>query len=160
MGHPPLVKKCRGIHPPIPLDFRPWQCPYIYTASYVARGHFHSELWRRAVCERTAHRGPGGPWQGLQGGSAPLPKKILYLMGMRYVSSLVFLVKKAQKNSFWKGKSKKLMTPLLAHQKSYDPPFSSSKKSWPTPIFYRPPSGRNNERSLSLPKFWCYFWVP
>ena len=41
------------------------------------------------------------------------------------------------------------MTPLSAHQKSYGPPFSSSKKSWPTPIFYRPPSGRNNEQSLN-----------
>ena len=40
------------------------------------------------------------------------------------------------------------MTPFRLIKKIIPPPSSSSKKSWPTPIFYRPPSGRNNERSL------------
>ena len=64
-----------------------------------------------------------------------------------------------RENRFWKWKNKKLTTPLSAHQKSCGPPFSSSKKSRPTPIFYRPPcrimngplnQGRTGSRILDI----------
>ena len=43
------------------------------------------------------------------------------------------------------------MPPLQLIKKVMAPPFSSSKKSWPTPYSTGPPSGRNNERSLRSP---------
>ena len=47
------------------------------------------------ICEQSVRRGLGRwPTNGeLQGGSAPLPKKILYLMDIRYIISFPSLVK-------------------------------------------------------------------
>ena len=67
-----------------------------------------------------------GPLAGVVRGSAPLRKKMLYFVGIRYAILLPILVKnclilppnKHRKTAFENERSK-----------SHDPPFSSSKKS-------------------------------
>ena len=112
------------------------------------------------ICERSVcgvQR--AGPLWGLQGDSAPLPEKILYLMGIRcnsiphFGKNTKLLRKNMVKNHFWNWKNKKtddLPPPPFSSSKSYDHPFSS----WPTPTPYSTglPIRRNKEQS---PK-WCF----
>ena len=126
-------------------------------AQAYAWAPFHFELWEgQSVSEVFEGVQGAGPLEGLQGGSAPLPKKILYLEGIRCAISLTFFLSKIpeyshqiiQKNvvrhrKHWAFENertkKKLTNPFQLIKKVYGPPFSSSKKLWPTPIFYCPP---------------------
>ena len=77
-----------------------------------------------------------GPLAGVVRGSAPLRKKMLYFVGIRYAILLPILVKNC------------LILPPNKHRKtafenerpkSDDPPFSLNKKVMTHPIFYRGP---------------------
>ena len=85
------------------------------------------------------------PWRGLQEGSVPLPKKILYLVGIRYAILLPIFVKNCSiltpnylgktwlgtENCFWKLKNKKtnkLTTTPFRSSKKLRPPFQLIKK--------------------------------
>ena len=107
------------------------------------------------------------PWRRLQGDSTPLLKKILYLVGTWYIMTRnshfrLKWLSRAHRPTHTKNMVRHIKTAFenqKNNNKTYDPPFSLSKKTWPTPYSTTPPSSRNNERSLTTQWLACNTWL-
>ena len=153
---PTVIKKWEeGPQPPLRTPF-----PFVY-----AWASFNFELWEDTLWARCSQGSRElAPWRRLQGDSTPLLKKILYLVGTWYIMIRNFithfrlkLLSRPHRPTHTKNMVRHIKTVFenqKNNKKTYDPPFSLSKKTWPTPYSTAPPS-KNNERSLTTQWLAC-----